>query len=114
MKKLITSVVISLLLIGEVLAGSIANTTVVRVRTDYHGKAMIFFAVDISNHASCVIPTYYTAFAIDTSTAGGKAALSAALTAKATGGKVRAFGLGFCQNYGPSTAEDLSFLEIFP
>ncbi len=97
----------------NVFAGSIDNAKVVRIRTDVTGKAMIFFNKTISNQPSCVHPSYATALAIDTKTAGGKSALSVALTAKVTAVKVRAYALGSCNIFGINTAEDLNYLEIF-
>lgn len=112
MKMIMTSILF-IMLVGNVFAGSISDAKVVRVRTDSNGRAMIFFNKAISGSPACVHPAYLTSVAIDTSTPGGKSALSVALTAKVSTATVRAYALGTCNVYGPETAEDLNYLEMF-
>ena len=91
-------------------AGSVGNVKVVKIRVDLNGKAMIHFDSPIGGTpASCVHPAYQDAFGIDASTAGGKAVLSMALTAKATGAPVTVYGMGVCGIYGGTYIETWSY-----
>jgi hypothetical protein len=94
--------VFALLLTNQAFAGgAVINAKVTEVRIDADGKGMVFFDQPIGGTPpSCVISYYASALAFNASTAGGKAIMAAALTAKATGAKTIVYGSGACGNYG--------------
>jgi hypothetical protein len=95
------------LLIGShVLAAGYLTAHVIQVRVDRQGQGMVVFDATISGtQPSCVAAPYVNAFAFDANTAGGRAILSTALSAKATGSMVTVYGNAACSTYG-SYVED--------
>ena len=86
--------------------GTFSNAKITSIRVDNSGKAMIFFDKDKTREpATCVHSAYTRALGIDASTEGGKAVLSMALAAKATGSRVTAHGTGGCGVYGGNNVE---------
>ena len=72
------------------------------VRVDASGKGYVNFVdkLEGSIPACTNIQYYAAALAFDTNTDGGKAILTAALTAKAAGNTIRTVGSGKCDIYG--------------
>jgi hypothetical protein len=105
MKKII--IILSMLVASQAYGiGSVSNAKVIQIRIDLNGRAMIFFDQQIGGTpAACVNDAYNNALGVDASTAGGKAVLSLALTAKTTGSPITAYGLGSCGVYGGTTVE---------
>ena len=67
---------------------------------------MVFFNKPIEGTPpSCVHDAYKSALGADAKTEGGKAVLSWALAAKATGSPVTVYGMGVCGIYGGSVIE---------
>jgi len=90
--------------------GSVSNAKVSKIRVDSSGKVMVIFDQQVAGTPpSCVHAAYRNAFAIDASTSGGKAVLSWALTAKATGVPVTVIGLGACGVYGGTYVETWNY-----
>ena len=106
MKKIII-LYITLLFASEAYSiGKVSDAKVTQIRVDVDGRAMIFFDQLVGGTpANCVHPAYTKALGVDASTEGGKAVLSLALAAKATGSPVTAYGLGVCGVYGGSIIE---------
>ena len=91
-------------------AGALSGVQVTQVRVDSDGRGVVFFSAAMgATPPGCVISAYNNAVAIDTNTAGGKAALATALSAKAQGYSVWVYGLGTCAVYG-SYVEDLNYM----
>jgi hypothetical protein len=72
------------------------------------GAFLMGFAANSINSASCVVAGGLKWFAIDPTTAQGRAAISLALTAYSTGKTVTVIGAGTCNAY--SGIEDVSYL----
>jgi hypothetical protein len=89
-------------------ATSSVTGLVTNVRVDATGHGMVFFSVTISGSPSCITSAYNNALAFDANTVGGKNFLALAMTAKASGGAITAFGLGTCNIYG-GFAEDFNY-----
>jgi len=86
--------------------GQVNSAKVTQIRVDGSGKVMVFFDKPIGGTpASCVHDAYKSALGVDASTEGGKAVLSMALAAKATGSPVTAYGWGVCGVYGGYVVE---------
>ena len=86
---------------------------VVMVRVDHSGKGMVFFNINIGGTPpGCVHDSYKKAFAFDARTDGGKAVLAFALSAKATGSRVIAYGTGECGIYGGSVVETWDYGQL--
>ncbi|UDF35484.1 UNVERIFIED_ORG: hypothetical protein LHJ69_23550 [Shinella sp. XGS7] len=91
-------------------AGSVSLSQVTNVRVDRDGRAMVMFERNISNSPGCINASAYpNALAIDTNTAGGKAALAMVLAARGAGKRVGAFGTGGCAIYGGAHVEDWDY-----
>lgn len=91
-------------------AGSIAAALVTNIRVDRDGRAMVSFDKPVSSSPSCILASAYpNALAIDTNTAGGKAALALALHVKATGKRLWVYGTGACGIYGGAYVEDWEY-----
>jgi hypothetical protein len=105
--------VFALLLTNQALAaGSVINAKVTDVRIDADGKGMVIFDQLLgATPPSCAIPYYANALAFNASTAGGRAIMALALTAKATGAKTIVYGSGACGHYG-AYVEDWSTGQI--
>jgi hypothetical protein len=110
MKKLkLIAACAALCLSSQSFAAGTITATVTSVRVDSNGKGLVTFAQAIGGTPpGCVVGAYASALAFDATTAGGKAVLALALTAKATGVTVSAFGLGTCAVYG-SYVEDWNY-----
>ncbi len=92
-------------------AGSVNDFTVTTVRVDRSGLGIITFEGSLGGTpASCISSSYHNHLSFDTNTTGGKAILSIALSAQATGKKVSARGTGNCEDYG--SVESWSFGNI--
>jgi hypothetical protein len=76
------------------------------VRVDQDGKGMVVFDTQVSNSPTCINQAYNNAFAFDASTAGGKAILATALTAKAMSASMNVYGTGACAIYYGNNVED--------
>ena len=72
------------------------------------GAFLMGFAANSTSSASCVVAGGLKWFAIDPTTAQGRAAISLALTAYSTGKTVSVVGAGTCNAY--SGIEDVSYL----
>lgn len=91
-------------------AGVVGSAKIIEVRIDKDGKGMVVFDKLVGGTpATCVHPAYINAFAFDTATSGGKAIMAVALSAKATGVAVTAYGTGTCGIYGGAHVEDWSY-----
>lgn len=97
-------------------AYSVGDVTgkITKIRVDNpSGQVMIHFDKDITGTPpGCVHSSYTDKFAVDSTTDGGKAALSAALMAKANQATVVARGKGACGVYGGSLLETLDSITI--
>ena len=91
--------------------GVLVNATVTQVRVDQSGLGMVVFSSSLGGTpASCVISAYANALAFDSNTAGGKAILALALTAKTTGTPLAVvYGTGACAIYNNNYVEDWSY-----
>lgn len=67
---------------------------------------MVVFDKPVNNSPGCINPAYKSALAFDASTAGGKAIMAMALTAKNTGQIIGAYGSGACSIYYGNNVED--------
>lgn len=106
MKKLVVPFVAVLFAANAYSIGNVSNAKVTQIRVDVDGRAMIFFDQPLGGTpATCVHQAYKSALGVNASTEGGKAVLSMALAAKATGSPVTAYGLGVCGVYGGSVIE---------
>lgn len=116
MKKLIQILIISSALFQTQQAfsyGALSNAKVTQVRIDSDGKGMVIFDQPIGNAPpGCVIPAYANAMAFNATTAGGKAIMAMALTAKTTGGNIVVHGTGGCGHYG-GYVEDWSYGHLY-
>lgn len=94
-------------------AGTVTGK-VIKVRVDNpSGQAMIYFDTNVSiSGANCRGGTYKNVLAIDTTTQGGKSALSVALSAHATKAEVEAVGKLNCSVYGNGVAETLDYIQV--
>lgn len=112
MSRLLFACILALLTIvpaRSYAAGVIANAKVTEVRIDSNGWGMVFFDVLVAGTPpSCVHPAYKNALAFDANTAGGKAIMAVALSAKAAGSIVHVYGLGTCNIFG-GHVEDWSY-----
>ncbi|USH03699.1 hypothetical protein K6Q96_06820 [Grimontia kaedaensis] len=83
---------------------------VVAVRVDGTGQGMVEFDKPIAGTPpSCVHHAFKNKLAFDANTAGGQAVLSLALSAKAMGVEVEAYGLGKCGVYGGTYVETWNY-----
>lgn len=90
--------------------GVVDSAKIIQVRIDQDGKGMVVFDRLIGGTpATCVHPTYKNALSFDATTNGGKAIMAVALSAKATGVAVTAYGTGTCGIYGGAHVEDWSY-----
>jgi hypothetical protein len=89
-------------------ATSSVTGLVSNVRVDATGHGMVFFSVTISGSPSCISSNYNNAFAFDANTVGGRTFVALAMTAKASGDAITAFGLGTCNIYS-GYAEDFDY-----
>ncbi len=114
MKKVFV-LIISILAFSQVYAiGHVSLAKVIHVRVDSSGKGMVMFDKQIAGTpATCAHVAYKNAFAIDMNTAGGKAALSLALTAKTTDSQITVYGLGVCGLYGGTNVESWNYGVIY-
>lgn len=115
MKKL--AVAVCLLMMPFTLAwsagyGIVYGAKVVNIRVDQTGLGMVFFDQPIVNTPpTCVIPMYSKALAFNAATAGGKAILALALTARLTGTPINyVVGSGTCSIYS-NFVEDWGYNE---
>ena len=107
MKKLILATLATCIFSNALAIGSVGGK-VVAVRVDQTGNGMVMFDQPIGGTPpSCAISAYNNALAFNTNTAGGKAILALALSAKATGSVISAYGLGTCSIFG--VAEDWDY-----
>lgn len=110
MKQLISMLLFGFCISSQVFAGSIGYSKVIQVRTDQGGLGMVVFDQLISGSPGCINATAYAnAFSFNSNTAGGKAIMAMALTAKATGAIIAVYGTGACGNYGGAHVEDWSY-----
>lgn len=116
MKKLIQILIISSALFQTQQAfsyGALSNAKVTEVRIDSDGKGMVIFDQPIGNAPpGYVVPAYANAMAFNVTTAGGKAIMAMALTAKTTGANIVVYGTGVCGHYG-SYVEDWSYGHLY-
>ncbi len=106
MKAATITIFLSLFSLNVFAFGTFSDAKISHIRVDNDGRVMIFFDRDkIRDPASCVHTAYARALGVDASTEGGKAVLSMALAAKATGSPVTAHGFGICGVYGGSVVE---------
>lgn len=114
-KKALTSsgVLATAMLVSQVAAAAgTVYSTVVAVRVDATGRGMVVFNDNIGGTPpACRHSSYFNALAFDANTAGGKAILALALSAKATGSPVQANGNGTCIAYGGAFVEDWDYGE---
>ena len=90
-------------------AGSFWSARVDHIRIDQNGWGMVYFDVDaLGTRPSCVASDNMRALAFDTNTAGGKAILAVAESAKAQGTIMVVLGTGSCGVYS-SYVEDWSY-----
>lgn len=82
------------------------------MRIDGSGKGMVFFNAPLGGTPpmNCVNSSYANALAFDTNTAGGKAILAVALSAKAMDTDLLVVGSGSCSIYS-GFVEDWSYNE---
>ena len=86
---------------------------VVSVRVDGNGRGMVVFDKNLGGTPpECVSIHYKKALAFDAKTDGGKAVLAFALSAKATGSRVVAYGIGQCGIYGGSVVETWNYGQL--
>lgn len=113
MRRIVLFFVFNLFASSTIAGGSVEGK-ITKIRVDHpSGQAMIYFDADVSiSGANCRGGGYKNALAVDASTEGGKAVLSAALAAKAAGMTVRAVGKYDCNVYGNGVAETLDNLQI--
>lgn len=83
------------------------NAHVIQVRVDADGRGMIFFDQPLGTPSACGQDSSYKN-ALAFSATSGKAALAMALSAKATGATVGAYGTGACGVYG-DYVEDFAY-----
>lgn len=103
--KSAVAIVALIVMSSQAIASSVAGK-ITQVRIDHDGKGMITFDTLITGSPACIHPTYRSSFAFDATKASGKAIMAVALTAKATGSTVAAYGTGACTTYGGAWAED--------
>jgi hypothetical protein len=108
MKTLIIGTVLALTASANALASAtFASVHVSMIRVDINGWGMVFFDAPATGaRPSCVDPTYAQALAFDSNTAGGKAILATATSAKAQGSTMDVFGTGVCGTYNGTLIED--------
>ncbi len=91
--------------------GSVPGGKVVDVRIDRDGRGIVKFDRLIAlEPAVCSSADYNSHFSFDTTTDGGKAIYSLALTALASGKSIYAIGTGVCNDY--SVVEGLSYWHL--
>jgi hypothetical protein len=90
--------------------GILHNARVVNIRIDASGKGMVFFDAPLGATPPSCANSYNNALAFDANTAGGKAILAVALSAKADGTALLIVGSGACSIYG-GYLEDWSYNE---
>jgi hypothetical protein len=116
MKKLLQAIIFFVALGATHAAfsyGVILSAKVVKVRVDSDGRGMVIFDQVVGGAPpGCVIAYYSTAMAFNATTAGGKAIMAMALTAKATGASIVVDGTGVCGHY-TAYVEDWSYGEIY-
>lgn len=89
--------------------GSLAGARVLLVRVDKQGQGIVVFDQNVSGTPPpCVSSSYANAMSFDANTSGGKAILAMALSAKASGSVVEAYGTGACSVYG-NYVEDMNY-----
>lgn len=82
------------------------------VRADRTGKGYVKFKSDlVGTPASCTRSDFKKTLSFDTSTAGGKAIMSIALSAKAAGLRIRTYGTGNCSEYGIMESWDWGYVH---
>ena len=110
MKHLISMLLFGLCISSQVFAGSLGYAKVTQIRTDQGGLGMVVFDQSITGSPGCInAAAYANAFSFNSNTAGGKAIMAMALTAKATGATIYVSGTGACGNYGGAHVEDWSY-----
>jgi hypothetical protein len=76
---------------------------------DFNGFCLVKFSQPIAGTPpSCVVPSYASALAFDTNTAGGRSLRAVLLSAKASGSTLDVGGKGTCGVY-PGQIEDLYY-----
>ncbi len=96
---------------AEASASGNAYSTVSSVRVDASGKAVVTFSGILTGTlATCMSGDNASSLAFDVNAAGGKGLLSVALSAKATGLKLKAKGTDACTTY--PTMEDMSWASV--
>ena len=108
MKRIVTAVCLLLASASTCWANSfVNNVTVVGIKVDSNGKAVITFSAPITGLAGCAVAFYNSSYAVDTTTNGGKSVMSIANAAMLAGQTIQhAGGANACTLY-PNTAEDL-------
>ena len=91
--------------------GSVTNAHVTQVRVEASGRGIVFFDQNLAAYGGSVAAcgqdnAYKNAMAFNSST--GKGLLALALSAKATGTTMDAYGTGACDVYG-DYVEDFSY-----
>ena len=110
MIRRVLSFIFMLAVSSQVLAEGYVVGKVVGVRVDKSGIGLVVFDQPVGGTpASCRHPDYANALAFDTNTSGGRAIMTAAFAAKATGDTISAKGTGACNVFGGNWVEDWSF-----
>jgi hypothetical protein len=92
-------------------AGDANHYKVEYVRVDKTGKGFIQFKSALTGSPASCTTSYTKALAFNTNTDGGKAILSLALSAQASGRTIRARGTGTCANYGIMEDYDWGYVK---
>lgn len=110
MKKRTATLLLLLPFSNQALASGYVTAKVASVRVDQTGKGMVMFDQAVGGQpASCRHSAYENALAFDSNTPGGKAILAMALSAKAIGNTLLAYGTGTCTIYSGSWVEDWNY-----
>jgi hypothetical protein len=109
MKKFLIGI-LALLVANVALAeGSFWNARITKIRVDQNGWGMVYFDVDaLGTRPSCVASDTARALAFNANTAGGRAILALAESAKAQDAMLMVFGTGSCGVYS-NWIEDWSY-----
>ncbi len=100
--KIMCSVVLMsfyLVINGSYAAGIADNITVYQVRIDQSGMGYIWFTSPLTGIPASCASSHPSQLSFDTNTAGGKAILSLALSAKVSGKRIYAKGTDSCEGY---------------
>jgi len=90
--------------------GMVDGAKVIKVRIDKSGKGMIEFDRPLTSSPAACGSGYPTWLAFDSNNEGGKAIMSIALTAQASGALIVARGTGACDVYSVTESWDWGFI----